>query len=137
MMMMMMKVTQYECGNLMMPTLDCLQYHTSSTGTDKIHLQNLQRTKREIYYLLRINRQLQLGHLYNVHCSVSDPSLRPVLRHLHPACPLLLLRLLLPQHLRHHHRLQLRNRLQCRCHHCNSGSGHDCQWCHNHLRNSC
>ena len=34
MMMIMMKVTQYECGNLMMPTLDCLQYHTSSTGTD-------------------------------------------------------------------------------------------------------
>ena len=33
-MMIMMKVTQYECGNLMMPTLDCLQYHTSSTGTD-------------------------------------------------------------------------------------------------------
>ena len=27
------KVTQYECGNLMMPEQDCLQYHTASTGT--------------------------------------------------------------------------------------------------------
>ena len=26
------KVTQYECGNLMMPEQDCLQYHTASTG---------------------------------------------------------------------------------------------------------
>jgi hypothetical protein len=28
-----MKVTQYECGNMMMPDQDCLQYHTASTGT--------------------------------------------------------------------------------------------------------
>merc|ERR1712066_257658 len=27
------KVTQYECGNMMAPEQDCLQYHTSSTGT--------------------------------------------------------------------------------------------------------
>jgi len=27
------KVTQYECGNLMAPEQDCLQYHTASTGT--------------------------------------------------------------------------------------------------------
>merc|ERR1712083_749743 len=27
------KVTQYECGNMMMPANDCLQYHTASTGT--------------------------------------------------------------------------------------------------------
>jgi len=27
------KVTQYECGNLMMPVQDCLQYHTATTGT--------------------------------------------------------------------------------------------------------
>merc|ERR1711990_1316774 len=27
------KVTQYECGNMMMPEQDCLQYHTASTGT--------------------------------------------------------------------------------------------------------
>merc|ERR1711936_264962 len=27
------KVTQYECGNLMMPEQDCLQYHTASEGT--------------------------------------------------------------------------------------------------------
>ena len=26
------KVTQYECNNLMMPKLDCLQYHTATTG---------------------------------------------------------------------------------------------------------
>ena len=26
------KVTQYECNNLMMPKLDCLQYHTAQTG---------------------------------------------------------------------------------------------------------
>ena len=26
------KVTQYECGNLMAPEQDCLQYHTSATG---------------------------------------------------------------------------------------------------------
>jgi len=26
------KVTQYECGNMMMPEQDCLQYHTASTG---------------------------------------------------------------------------------------------------------
>ena len=26
------KVTQYECGNLMAPEQDCLQYHTASTG---------------------------------------------------------------------------------------------------------
>ena len=26
------KVTQYECGNLMMPEQNCLQYHTASTG---------------------------------------------------------------------------------------------------------
>ena len=32
MMMMMMKVTQYECGNLMMPMQDCLQYHTAQSG---------------------------------------------------------------------------------------------------------
>ena len=32
MMMIMMKVTQYECGNLMMPQLDCLQYHTAQSG---------------------------------------------------------------------------------------------------------
>ena len=28
-----MKVTQYECGNMMAPELDCLQYHTASSGT--------------------------------------------------------------------------------------------------------
>ena len=27
------KVTQYECNNLAAPKLDCLQYHTSSSGT--------------------------------------------------------------------------------------------------------
>ena len=27
------KVTQYECNNLMMPKLDCLQYHTATSGT--------------------------------------------------------------------------------------------------------
>merc|ERR1711936_726184 len=27
------KVTQYECGNLMAPEQDCLQYHTATTGT--------------------------------------------------------------------------------------------------------
>jgi len=27
------KVTQYECGNMMMPEQDCLQYHTASSGT--------------------------------------------------------------------------------------------------------
>merc|ERR1712079_578627 len=27
------KVTQYECGNLMAPDQDCLQYHTASSGT--------------------------------------------------------------------------------------------------------
>merc|ERR1719510_2516971 len=27
------KVTQYECGNLMAPEHDCLQYHTASSGT--------------------------------------------------------------------------------------------------------
>merc|ERR1712232_189728 len=27
------KVTQYECGNMMSPEQDCLQYHTSSSGT--------------------------------------------------------------------------------------------------------
>jgi len=27
------KVTQYECGNMMAPEQDCLQYHTASTGT--------------------------------------------------------------------------------------------------------
>jgi len=27
------KVTQYECGNLMAPEQDCLQYHTASSGT--------------------------------------------------------------------------------------------------------
>merc|ERR1739844_216835 len=27
------KVTQYECGNMMAPEQDCLQYHTSSSGT--------------------------------------------------------------------------------------------------------
>merc|ERR1719216_142797 len=27
------KVTQYECGNMMSPEQDCLQYHTASTGT--------------------------------------------------------------------------------------------------------
>ena len=26
------KVTQYCCGNLAMPILDCLQYHTATTG---------------------------------------------------------------------------------------------------------
>ena len=26
------KVTQYECGNLMAPEEDCLQYHTAQTG---------------------------------------------------------------------------------------------------------
>ena len=26
------KVTQYECDNMMMPELDCLQYHTDSYG---------------------------------------------------------------------------------------------------------
>ena len=26
------KVTQYECGNLMMPLQDCLQYHTAQSG---------------------------------------------------------------------------------------------------------
>ena len=26
------KVTQYECGNLMMPMQDCLQYHTAQSG---------------------------------------------------------------------------------------------------------
>ena len=28
-----MKVTQYECGNMMMPDNNCLQYHTASSGT--------------------------------------------------------------------------------------------------------
>ena len=28
------KVTQYECNNLMMPKLDCLQYHTATTGEE-------------------------------------------------------------------------------------------------------
>ena len=28
------KVTQYECGNLMAPEQDCLQYHTASSGED-------------------------------------------------------------------------------------------------------
>merc|ERR1712165_124222 len=27
------KVTQYECGNMMAPEQDCLQYHTASSGT--------------------------------------------------------------------------------------------------------
>ena len=27
------KVTQYDCGNLMMPEQDCLQYHTASSGS--------------------------------------------------------------------------------------------------------
>merc|ERR1719323_1424787 len=27
------KVSQYECGNLQAPVLDCLQYHTATTGT--------------------------------------------------------------------------------------------------------
>merc|ERR1711913_66014 len=27
------KVTQYECGNMMAPEQDCLQYHTATTGT--------------------------------------------------------------------------------------------------------
>ena len=27
------KVTQYECGNMMAPDQDCLQYHTASTGS--------------------------------------------------------------------------------------------------------
>merc|ERR1711935_154992 len=27
------KVTQFECGNLMMPANDCLQYHTAASGT--------------------------------------------------------------------------------------------------------
>merc|ERR1719242_2715654 len=27
------KVTQYECGNLMAPEQDCLQFHTASSGT--------------------------------------------------------------------------------------------------------
>ncbi len=31
------KVTQYECGNMMMPEQDCLQYHTASEG--KHHLE--------------------------------------------------------------------------------------------------
>ena len=26
------KVTQYECGNMMAPEQDCLQYHTATTG---------------------------------------------------------------------------------------------------------
>ena len=26
------KVTQYECGNMMAPEQDCLQWHTASTG---------------------------------------------------------------------------------------------------------
>ena len=27
-----MRVTQYECGNLMAPEEECLQYHTATTG---------------------------------------------------------------------------------------------------------
>ena len=30
------KVTQYECGNMMAPEQDCLQYHTASTGNKNI-----------------------------------------------------------------------------------------------------
>ena len=26
------KITQYECGNLMAPQQDCLQYHTAASG---------------------------------------------------------------------------------------------------------
>ena len=32
------KVTQYECGNLMAPEQDCLQYHTASTGEQIIRV---------------------------------------------------------------------------------------------------
>ena len=30
------KVTQYECGNMMAPQENCLQYHTASTGETEI-----------------------------------------------------------------------------------------------------
>ena len=32
------KVTQYECGNMMAPEQDCLQYHTAQTGLNKFGL---------------------------------------------------------------------------------------------------
>ena len=33
------KVTQYECGNLMAPEENCLQYHTASTGFNIFKIQ--------------------------------------------------------------------------------------------------
>ena len=35
------KVTQYECGNMMMPEQDCLQYHTASYGNFRTLVRSL------------------------------------------------------------------------------------------------
>ena len=50
------KVTQYECGNMMSPEQDCLQYHTASTGEQH------RVTFLVIILCSRYHCQLQLGH---------------------------------------------------------------------------
>ena len=85
------KVTQYECGNMMAPEQDCLQYHTAASGG-----QQRQIVFSLVRHFIRDNRQLQLGHELNHGVCQSVPSDQPVLRHLHQEGEELLLRLLLP-----------------------------------------
>ena len=96
------KVTQYECGNMMAPEQDCLQYHTASTGENPCIAIDLTLDRLDII-LLRYNRQLQLGHEleHGVHHTGSPD--QPVLRHLHQESEELLLHLLLPIHYIHYH----------------------------------
>ena len=63
------KVTQYECGNMMAPEQDCLQYHTASYGMDDF----LDFSIHQIL-MLRNYCQLQLGHFCFQYCHISDPS---------------------------------------------------------------
>ena len=102
------KITQYECGNLMAPEQDCLQYHTASTGDQHGIISIVS------YEILRsrYDCQLQLGHQRQLCFLLPGPSVQSVLRHLYQTSPELLLRLLQSRHNLHHGGLLLR--LECR-----------------------
>ena len=69
------KVTQYECGNMMAPEQDCLQYLTASTG--KINETTI--ISALFLFFHRYNCQFQLGHHCLNCCHHSIPSCQPTL----------------------------------------------------------
>ena len=57
------KVTQYECDELIAPKLDCLQYHTSPSGDLNSILKSFYDGKVKLSVFLKFNITLQEMHV--------------------------------------------------------------------------